>query len=294
MIAIPEGWRQLTSVGADVHVNPGRTLQMRYECRVAPLRRFAEIVDAALAAMPEWRTNGPTTRQRIVTTEGEYAYGIALSGTWLGAPAQRYLGVVYGDDFMNVLDMLGVEADGLPGAIESQARALLASSSLALGLRTRRYFYEQPATWHGHATGLVTHWLPARFPSRPTMLVVYPAAPTYEEPFAVHDALVGHERALGATVEHARPMAEITARDGLGGLHWSLTCTTSGRVVHRDLVVLARAPYTYAMQLDAFRSVDADAQTTFLALARSVEPLPTAGATTADLGADGGAFANVL
>ena len=299
MIEIPEGWRRITSVGSDVVANPARTVQARYTSHITPLVPFAATVAAAMAAMPEWRTTAQDARHRVVTAEGEYAYGALLTGTWLGEPAQRYLGVVYGDDAMSLLDVLDVSGGvglggGRAGTVEAQARELLGSVTLRLGVRPRRYFYLRPEGWHGHATGLVTHWFPAAFPARPATIVVYPAAPTHEEPFTVYDALVRHERAQGARVEIAAPTQPITARDGLAGSHWSIACHSPGRVVHRDLVVLGRAPHTYALQLDAYRTVDAGARAAFLALARSVEPLPVGGMAAPVPAADAGGFAHFL
>lgn len=277
MIPLPDGWRQLASVGSEILVSPDRAVQLRYRTRL-PLRRFDAVVDEALGALPEWRLAARGARERLITHEGEYAFAVTADGHWLDSPAQRFLGVVYGDDFCNVLDAVSIEAT----PFAARARLLLASTSLQLGLRRRRYFYDLPAGWHGHATGLVSHWFPALFPARPATIVVYPAAPIHEPAHAVYEAVVRQQQALGSDLRTAAPPAAITTRHGLTGQHWRMTwAPASGPPVHRDLVVLVLGAYTYVLQLDVVHAPDPDARATFLALARSVEPIATGGAPAA-------------
>ena len=279
MIALPDGWRAETAIGSLVFADPERTIQARYRMRVAPIARVGAVVDAALAALPGWRTEAIGGRERFATHEGEHVLGVAISGTWLDAPARRYVGVVYADDHMNILDAVGVGE----APIEPRARALLHGATLGLGARRRRYFYQRPAGWRGHATGLVTHWFPARFPARPATIVVYPANPTHEAPHAVFDAVIAHQQSVGAEPTEVSAPAPIVARQGLEGLHWTLSCMPSGGPrVHRDLVVFVRRAFTYALQLDAAHQPDAEARATFLDLARSVEPIPPGGAGAMD------------
>jgi hypothetical protein len=274
VIALPDGWLRIASVGEDIFASPDRTRQIRYRSRVTPLRRFAEIVDEALGELPEWRTRSVGVRERTVTAEGEHAFGVAVAGTWLDREAQRYIGAVYGDDCYDMLDALAGEP--LAG------RALLQTATLRLGVRRRRFFYERPTGWHGHATGLTTHWFPPRFPARPTTIVVYPANPTNEQPQAVYDAMLAHHHAEGGDLRELASPAPIAATGGLEGVHWRLAFVAPGAPsIARDLVVLARQPYTYALQLDSCHELDYDACAIFLALARSVEPVPVGGVSAA-------------
>lgn len=274
MIVIPDGWRTENTIGSVVVASPDSATQVRYRMRVAPLRRFADVVDEALASLREWSTTQIAPRERIVTHEGEHAMGVALEGSWLGTAARRFIGVVYGDDYQNVLDVVSLGAD----AADVIPQTLLHGASLQLGARKRRYFYDRPAGWHGHATGLVTHWFPSQFPARSSTIIVYPANPTHEEPHAVFEAVVAHQQRVGAEIREVSSPAPITGRHELEGLHWRLTCAPGGGPpVHRDLVVFVRHSLTYALQLDSMRASDDDARATFLGLAHSVEPVPPGG-----------------
>ena len=279
MILIPDGWRTESTIGSIVFASPDRTTQVRYRMRVAPLRRFADVFDETLATLREWSTDTAAPRERLVTHEGEHAYGVSLEGKWLGTEARRFIGVIYGDDYLNVLDVVALGTD----AADARARILLHGASLHLGVRKRRYFYDRPAEWHGHATGLVTHWFPPQFPARPSTIIVYPANPTHEEPHTVFDAVVAHQQRAGAELRDVSLPTPILGRQDLDGLHWRLTCAPGGGpTVHRDLVVFVRHSMTYALQLDALRASDDDARATVVALARSVEPVPQGGILAGD------------
>ncbi len=274
MILFPDGWRSETTIGSVVLASPDQQTQMRYRMRIAPLRRFADVVDEATASLREWNTTQVAPRERLVTHEGEHAFSVALQGDWLGTRARRFIGAVYADDYQNVLDVISLGAD----AADARAMVLLHGASLQLGVRKRRYFYDRPLGWHGHTTGLVTHWFPAQFPARPSTVIVYPANPTHEEPHAVFEAVVAHQQRIGAELRDVSSPTQIVGRHDLEGLHWRLTCVPGGGpLVHRDLVVFAHRSLTYALQLDSVRASDEDARATFLALARSVEPVPQGG-----------------
>jgi hypothetical protein len=274
VIALPHGWSRIASVGSDIFASPDRRSQVRYRARVAPLQRFAAIADETLAELPEWRTTGAGRRERIVTHEGEYAFGLAYAGRWFDAEARRYVGVVYGDNSYDVLDAIALGGE----SIEPRARTMLHGASLRLGLRKRRYFYDRPADWHGHATGLTTHWFPPTFPARPTTIIIYPANPTNEQPQGVFDALIAHFESEGAELRELENPTPITARHGLEGVHWRLACVApSSPSIARDLVILARGAFTYVLQLDSCHELDYDACAVFLAIARSVEPVPLGG-----------------
>jgi hypothetical protein len=279
VIALPEGWRRVTAVGVELYTAPDHSAYVRYRMRVAPLRRVSTIVAAVVAELPEWATSRIGSRERIATHEGELAFGVLLDGRWLGAPARRYIGAIYGDDFYDVVDAIVLDDVG-GSALEAVTRTLVRGATLGLGVRPRRYFYRRPAGWHGHATGLVTHWFPPKFPARPTTIVVYPATPTNEQPNAVLEAMVAHHHATGGTVLAFGEPVQIAAASGLAGSHWTMTFEWStGRTVVRDLAVFSRGAYTYALQLDSVSGSDATARRVFLELASSVEPIAALGAT---------------
>ena len=279
MIPIPDGWRSETTIGSIVFASPDQQTQVRYRMRLAPLRRFSDVVDEAIASLPEWSTAHVAPRERVVTHEGEHAFCVALEGNWLGTAARRFIAAIYADDYQNVLDVISLGAD----VADVRAMVLLHGASLQLGDRKRRYFHDRPAGWHGHTTGLVTHWFPALFPARPSTIIVYPANPTHEEPHAVFEAVVAHQQRSGAELRDVSSPTQIAGRQELEGLHWRVTCAPGGGpLVHRDLVVFVRHSLTYALQLDSVRTSDEDARATFLALARSVEPVPRGGILAGD------------
>jgi hypothetical protein len=274
MIVPPEGWRRVASVGSDVFTSPDRATTVRYRMRNSPLRRAQQVIDAALAEVPQWSTRTLHPRERIMTHESEYAIGAAVEGGWLDSPATRFICAIYGDDFYDLFDAISIGAE----SVVARARALVHSATLRLGVRRRRYFYERPAGWHGHPTGLTTHWFPPQFPAHPKTIVVYPANPTNERPHAIHDAMIAHHESDGAQIRELEPPRPLSARSRLEGVHWRFALLTGRSSVARDLVVFARAPYTYALQLDSMHEVDYDACTMFLALAATVEPVAAVGA----------------
>jgi hypothetical protein len=279
VIALPPSWRRTSSVGADVFASPDRAIQIRYRSRIAPLRRAAAVIDEALAALPEWHTEQTAPRERFVTREGEHAFGAPATGTWLGQPARRYIAAIYGDDFYDVLDAIALG----DRPIVAPARELAQTAMLRLGIRRRRYFYEPPPGWHGHATGLAASWFPPLFPARPTTIVVYPANPTNERPHTIYDAMVAQHAAEGSEVRELEHPMPFVARSGLEGMHWRFALVAPGAVpIARDLVVFARKPYTYALQLDSLHQLDFDLCSVFLALAASVEPVGVGAATSSD------------
>lgn len=277
MISVPDGWKRLAGVGSDTFISPDRSLWVRHQLRQAPLRRFAEVAESALAALPEWTTHALSVRVRSVTFEGEHAHAIHAQGTWLGAPAERVIGMVVGDDVYETVDAIGV---GAP-AFADLALGFVRSVVLNLGVRPRLYYYARVPGWPGHATGLVTHYFPPEFPARPTTVVVYPATPTREEPQGIYDAFVRTQTAGGMQLVSSALPAPIATESGLSGWRWSFACTASAALdaplVHRELVVLASPPFTYALQLDQFRAPDEDARKQFLMLVSTVEPVPLAG-----------------
>ncbi len=277
MILVPEGWRRISGVGSDTFTSPDRSLWVQHRLRQTPLRRFADVVETTLAAIPEWTTRELSIRVRTVTLEGEHAHAIHAHGTWLGSPAERVVGMVVGDDTYETVDTIGVGAH----AFADLALGFTRSVVLNLGIRPRRYYYARIPGWQGHVTGLVTHFFPPEFPARPTTLVVYPATPTREDPQGVYDALVRTQTATGMQLVSSAPPAPVTTDVGLTGWRWSFACTSSSErdapLVHRELVVLASPPFTYTLQLDQFRDPDDDARKQFLILVNTAEPVPLAG-----------------
>ena len=257
---------------------------------IAPLRPFGRLVDDILRERPDFVVRAVSRLPRFATREGEHAYAAIAEGSWLGEPARRTIAMVVGDDTCHAMDLLAV------GTTTDDARALDFAHGivLRLGIRPRRYYYTPPHHWRGHATGLVTRWFPADFPARSATIVVYPANPTHEDADAIARSLIEP-----GDLETVRGPTRAEGRDGLVGWHLSLAGlavggdAASAGVVHRDVVVFASAPYTYALQADAYGEPDPDVQARLLALATTVEPVPQPGGR-GPVRADASAFAHYV
>jgi hypothetical protein len=277
VIPIPVGWRARVGDGVTVLTRDAGGARLRYRERVAPLQPVQALVRATLAEAPEWRTLAVGARERIITAEGELAFWVPAAGELLGAPARRFIGVVYGDDFADVLDLLVSDTASAAG-LAHLSRELTRDTALRLGVRPRRYGFAPPPGWHGRAVGLAAHYYPPDFPLRPATIVVYPANPIADPPEAVFDALLAHDEGRGFTLTALAPPRPLDGAEGAAGKHWRLAGRTAGVEVTRDLVVLIKPPYAYSLHLDALPAADLEAaRAAFFALVASIEPVPAPG-----------------
>jgi hypothetical protein len=216
-------------------------------------------------------------RERIITAEGELGFWVPTAGELLGAPAHRYIGVVYGDDFANLLDLQVTDLAAAP-RLAMVSRELVRDTSLGLGVRRRRFGFIPPPGWHAHAIGLAAHYYSPEFPSRPATLVVYPANPTGHPPNVVFDSLLHHEETRGFTLTGMSGPRPVEAA-GVGvGKHWQLEGKVAAKQLTRDVVVFVEPPYSYSLVLDTVPSADvAAARSAFFAVVASVERVPAPG-----------------
>jgi hypothetical protein len=277
VIPVPVGWRAQVGSGVTTLVREGGGARLRYRERVAPLATVAEHVATTLAATAGWRTLAVGARERIITAEGELAFWVPAAGELAGAAARRFIAVVYGDDFANVLDLLVSDVAAAAG-LAHLSRELVRDCALRLGPRPRRYGFTPPPGWRGRAVGLAAHYYPPEFPARAATMVIYPANPVEGPAEAVFDALLAHDEGRGYTLTALAAPRAVDGADGLAGKHWQLAGRTGGATVSRDLVVLVKPPYAYSLYLDVLPSADLDAaRAAFLAVVESIEPVPTPG-----------------
>lgn len=283
MIRVPDGWRRVAGADALLLTAPDGTGHLRYRERVGPLRRVDDLVAETLAGPPEWRTLVTGAREPITTHEGEHAFWVPVAGQLLGAPARRFVGVIYGDDCADIIDAVAIGATA-GQRLATLTRELCRDASLGLGVRRRRYLYRIPEGWQASANGLVASFYPPGFPRRPATLVVYPANPSSEPPETVFDSLLRFEEANGLALTRRVGPEPISAQGDLAGKRWHLVARgrTSAPPLQRDLVIFARAPYVYCLHLDVVGVGDGVARAAFLDLARSVEPVPPPGVRSLD------------
>jgi hypothetical protein len=247
---------------------------IRYRERVRPLVGASLVVEELLARFPQFQGAAPNRPEMLVTAEGEYAAHVVVSGLVDGKPAQRDVGLVFGDDFYALLSGLCVVEEKF-AEFSRLVRLLVRLDSHALGVRRRRYLYTPPPGWHGQARGLTTEWSPLDFPQVPTLIHVFPANPLAEQPQTVLDQMLAEDAANGFVFEAMRGPEPIASLHGLAGLAWNIVGTFGGKPrSHRDLVVLKDNRYLYSLRLETMQEERSVERALFLELVRSVQPIP--------------------
>src|SRR5262249_48466528 len=190
--------------------------------RVRPLGRIGALVREHLAAEPQftdWVL--PDAAERLVTTEGEHAALVTLRGRERGAPAQRDLGFVFGDDFYAaVLGQCFDEARF--GELTAKVRGLILADSHALGVRRRRFEYAPPPDWEPIVENLVTDWYPPGYPAEGVILTVFAANPRKVETSAVFHGIIRELTQAGNHVSVEGDPTPARASSGLAGSILSL------------------------------------------------------------------------
>jgi hypothetical protein len=242
--APPLGWTQRFSAHLILYEAPDR--QSRIRCfQHLPL----EPVSRTVARISRGEV---ATLAKVVSAEGEY-------GALCTTTAERVVGVLFADTSALAIEAAAEHAD--------RVRELLERWQLELGMRPRRFVYQPPRGWLPMPNALTTTWFPPGFPDDHTELVVYAATPA-----APHDELaqlLALERVNVVGEIHEHPV-EMPNR--LAGTHATFSFEASGSVVHRELVLLWRSPYRYALKLEYIGELRH--QDVLLEVARSVEPLP--------------------
>jgi hypothetical protein len=259
-VQVPAGWRRHTGANVivlDAPEGEGR-IRCRLRVRLAPLSRvIADVLEPARWTVVRTRV--------VITDEGEYG---AISHVAVeGEPAPRLVGVVFGDDFAVVLDAK-THAAHAASMVEATLRELLLRSSLGLGVRRRRYYYESPVGWRAVPNGLVATWHPPGFPDDAAQLVVLPAEPFVADPEAELARLID-----GASIVTEIKREAIETASGLVGHCWSFAIRDRGRTT--TLASVTRAPYRYAMWLET--EGDERYRDVFTATVASISPLPPPG-----------------
>jgi hypothetical protein len=260
----------------------GDTLVLRHEDgsvisyreRVRPLARASVIVEDLLDRDPAFQdvTAGPP--ERLITAEGEYATHVVVTGTIGGEPAQRDVGLVFGDDFHSAIVGLTTRP-GRFAEMSQLVRALVQLDSHALGVRRRRYLYAPPPGWQGRARGFTTEWSPLDYPRMPVQVKVFPANPSLDRPPAVLEHMLAEDEAHGFRRDGVWGPEPVASAHELMGWAWTII----GRFgdmprTYRELIVYNDGRYLYPLRLETMREDPSAERSIFLDVARSVHPIP--------------------
>jgi len=247
---------------------------IRYRERVRPLVRASVVVEKLLSRFPQFGNVSVSRPEMLVTSEGEYAAHVVVSGTMDGKPAQRDVGLVFGDDFYSMLSGLCVVSEEF-AAFTRAVKLLVKMDSLALGVRRRRYLYTPPADWQGLVRGFTTEWSPVDFPRNHSLIHVFPANPLGDEPARVLENMLAEDEAGGFVLEGQRGPEPIASLHGLSGLAWKIVGRFGDKPrSFRDLVVFKDPRYLYSLRLETMQEERAAERQLFLEVARSVHPIP--------------------
>jgi hypothetical protein len=214
----------------------------------------------------------------ITTAEGEYGAHVTIAGKVNGAPAQRDIGVVFGDDFYAMLSALCVVPERF-AEFSSSVATLVKLDSHALGVRRRRFFYDPPPGWQGLPRGFTTEWSPLDFPRDLSLMHVFPANPVSELPQAVLEQMLAEDRAGGFAQEELKGPEPVRSDHGLMGQAWHIVGRFGDKPRSlRDLVVYKDARFLYSMRLETMQeNLHAQHLAMFREVAKSARAIPSPG-----------------
>jgi hypothetical protein len=273
-----KGWSKIYS-GDSVTFYPPEGAEVggiRYRERVRPLCRVSAVVRQMLERYPQFRSTSVGKPETIVTAEGEYGALVTIRGQVGGAPAQRDLGFVFGDDFYALVSSLSL-AEARFADFTRWVRVLVTLDAHALGVRRRRFLYTPPPGWQGLPRGFTTEWAPLDFPRNLSLIHVFPANPMTEPPETVLDQMLAEDTANGFALEAMRGPEPIASLNGLSGSAWNVVGRFGSKPrSHRDLVVFKDPRFVYSMRLETMQEERQRERQVFLELVRSAHPIPSA------------------
>jgi hypothetical protein len=277
LITPPQGWTQHHGEHLVTLYPPGGGARIRFYERLRPLMRFSRVIEAVLERDPLFRVSSLHDAQTVTTLEGEYGAWVRVSGTREGVAATRFIGAVFGDEFVGAIDAFVLDV-AQTTAIEQTARDLLASSTFALGTRRRRFLYQPPEHWCALQSGLVANWYPPDFPRNRANLVVLPAEPTHQTPYELIDVvrLLAAQQGSGGTLAGEVEDVEIRSSSGLVGRRCAFTVRRGENQLQRhELAAFVSGPYAYRLRLES-HVLDraAEHHQVFLETVRSVVAVP--------------------
>jgi hypothetical protein len=214
-----------------------------------PLHKIGALLRALLADAPDYACEAvPDAVERLVTAEGEDAALATLDGCQHGAPAQRDVGYVFGDDFYARISAVCYRPE-LFESVTSLVRDLTVGDAHGLGLRRRRFDYAPPRQWQPIVRDFITDWFAPAYPRDVVWLTVHPALPAELAPSRFVDGLLGFGRQDVRVIEHR--VVPLALANGLGGDLGESVCTIADRRVAKLCCVLRDHRYAYAFDATA-------------------------------------------
>lgn len=275
MIVLPRGWTLVNEADHVVLVHAGGrdVAAIEYRERNHPLAKVGALVRRFLARHAEFTPDAlPDVVERLTTAEGEFGALATISGVERGAPAQRDLGFVFGDDFYALVSAVCYRPDQFD-EVTRVVRELVATDTHALGVRRRRFEYSPPRNWQPIVRYFVTDWLVPGFPRDAVHLTVYPANPIAITPPNLLAGLTGAGRPT-TRVDRER-YATLRTPSGLSGDLAEVALTIEGKPTIKLIALLRDARYSYV--LEATAGTDQQLQSHRLELEdvfTSVQPIP--------------------
>lgn len=247
--------------------------RFRYLERLRPAQDFGTLIEKTLQEDSAFRASSIGKTTKIVTLEGEYGAWVPVFGTREQSQARHYIGAVFTEEFVAVLDTLAV----VPARFQQFARLsedYLRSVRLDLGTRPRFFYYTPPPGWQALQSGLVANWYPLEYPNNRTNISVSPARPTALSQEELMQAQLTEAGAAGLpTIE------SIASKSGYEGqlLRVGYRRNPQSPLIHREVAVFLLHGYAYFFRMECMSEAELGAmQAIFRGVIDSFEPLPQA------------------
>jgi hypothetical protein len=274
VLEFPSEWVPQFGAHLTTAFPPTLGARVRYYERLRPQPSFGKVVQRILASDLEFRVHHAGEMTKLVTAEGEYGAWIALDGRREGAPAKRFIAVVFMEEFATAIDVLALIPEHFARA-EGISLELARAQRFEMTRRPRLFEYTPPPGWHGIASGSTATWYPLEFPRKLASIAVPPASS-----FAG-----GLEAAAeqGSSSVEAGLAIETRERSELSTPERGVVLTVRGtrpgvaRPTQRELAIFVVADRAYRVRLEAMGDpawLD-EVHAIFLGVASSIQPLPS-------------------
>lgn len=250
--------------------------RFRYWERMRPALSLSAVVERVLSMDPAFSVRSLGKPLRLVTREGEYAGWVPVEGVREGGRARHYIGAVFGDDFVAVLDTVVL----IPQQFDEFARLseeCLRSIVLEQGERPRLFSYEPPLGWQGLPSGLTTNWYPLDFPNNRSNISVLPARVTTANLEQTKNALIAAASGDMQIETSVEEVAHLSSGATGRFLLFHGRSVNKSEPMLREIAVFVSEQRNYILRLENLSADTAgEARRIFRAVVSSVRLLPQA------------------